>query len=91
MLKNFDTEAVFSLIAPRPMLQLNGDSDPSCPVDGIEILEKKVGAVYGMYGKPDHFQSVVYRDTGHIYLPDMKRRMVAWFLKHLPPEGKDQQ
>ena len=85
MLEDFDTEAVFSLIAPRPMLQLNGDGDTTCPVDGIEILEKKVGAVYRMYGKPDHFQSVVYRDTGHVYLPDMKRRMVAWFTEHLPP------
>ena len=87
MLKHFDTEALFALIAPRPMLQLNGDSDPSCPVDGIEILERKVGAVYRMYGKPEHFQSVVYRDTGHIYLPDMKRRMLAWFLKYLPPDA----
>ncbi len=88
MLQNFDTEGLFSLIAPRPVLQLNGDSDPSCPVTGIEVLEKKLADVYRMFEKPQHFQSVVYKDTGHIYIPDMKQRMLAWFLKHLPPKRK---
>lgn len=85
MLKHFDTEAVFSLIAPRPMLQLNGDGDTTCPVDGIEILEQKLGSVYEMHGRADCFQSVVYTNTGHVYLPDMKQRMLAWFTRHLPP------
>ncbi len=89
MLKHFDTEAVLSLVAPRPMLQLNGDGDGTCPLDGIEILERKVGAVYQMYEQPGHFQSVVYRNTGHVYLPDMKRRMVSWFTKHMPPAPRN--
>ena len=80
-----ETRYRLSELAERVNGELNGDGDTTCPVDGIEILEKKVGAVYRMYGKPDHFQSVVYRDTGHVYLPDMKRRMVAWFTEHLPP------
>ena len=84
VMKHFDTEAIYALVAPRPMLQLSGDQDRNAPPDGIEVLERKVGAVYQLYDQPNHFQSVVYRDTGHEYLPDMRLRMVQWFERHLP-------
>ncbi|MDO8542994.1 MAG: dienelactone hydrolase family protein [Opitutaceae bacterium] len=86
MLKHFDTEAVFAVVAPRPMLQLNGDGDSTCPPDGIEVLEQKIGAVYRLHGQPDNFRSVIYLRTGHEYLPEMKAEMVQWFLRHLPPK-----
>jgi dienelactone hydrolase len=85
MLRHFDTEAVFAVVAPRPMLQLNGDSDTTCPPDGIAVLEEKVSAIYRLHGKPENFRSVIYHHTGHEYLPEMKQEMVAWFVKHLPP------
>ena len=43
MLQHFDTEALFALVAPRPMLQLSGDQDGGAPTDGIEVLEEKLG------------------------------------------------
>ncbi len=84
LLKHFDSEAIYALVAPRPMLQLSGDQDRNAPPDGIEVLERKIGAVYALYGKPENFHSVLYRNTGHEYLPDMRRRMVDWFKQHLP-------
>jgi dienelactone hydrolase len=84
LLRHFDTEAIYALSAPRPMLMLSGDQDRNAPPDGIEVLEKKVGAVYRLYGKPERFRSVLYKDTGHEYLPEMRDEMVAWFEKHLP-------
>ncbi len=86
LLKHFDTEAIYALVAPRPMLQLSGDQDRNAPPDGIEVLEEKIGAVYRLYSKPENFHSVLYRNTGHEYLPDMRLRMAAWFEKHLPVE-----
>jgi dienelactone hydrolase len=85
LLKHFDTEAIYALVAPRPMLQLSGDQDRNAPPDGVEVLEKKVGGVYQLYGKPDNFLSVLYKNTGHEYLPEMRTEMVDWFLRHLPP------
>jgi hypothetical protein len=82
--KHFDAEAIYSLVAPRPMLMLSGDQDGGAPVDGVMVLEKKLGAVYQLYGQPDHFRSVLYKDTGHEYLPEMKDEMAAWFQRHLP-------
>jgi dienelactone hydrolase len=84
VLKHFDTEAIYALTAPRPMLMLSGDQDGGAPTDGILVLEKKLAAVYALHGKADHFRSVIYRNTGHEYLPEMKEEMVAWFERHLP-------
>jgi hypothetical protein len=84
ILKHFDSEAIFALTAPRPMLMLSGDEDRNAPPDGIEVLEKKVGAVYRLYGKPEHFRSVLYKNTGHEYLPEMRVEMVRWFERYLP-------
>ncbi len=71
------------------MLMLSGDQDGGAPVDGVEVLERKLGQVYRLYGQADHFRSVVYKNTAHEYLPEMKAEMVAWFEKHLPvqPSG----
>jgi dienelactone hydrolase len=84
ILKHFDSEAIYALTAPRPMLMLSGDQDRNAPPDGIEVLEQKVGAVYRLYHRPECFRSVLYKDTGHEYLPEMRDEMAAWFEKWLP-------
>ena len=78
------THAIHALIAPRPHLELSGDQDGGAPTDGIVALEKKLGAVYRLYGKGENFRSVIYQGTGHEYLPEMKEEMAAWFERHLP-------
>ena len=84
VLTHFDTEAIYALVAPRPMLMLSGDEDGGAPTDGIAVLERKLGAVYALHGRPGNFRSVVYEKTGHEYLPEMKAEMLAWFEEHLP-------
>jgi hypothetical protein len=84
LLTHFDTEAIYALSAPRPMLMLSGDQDAGAPTDGIEVLEKKLGQMYRLYNKSDQFRSVVYKNTGHEYLPEMKEEMLRWFDKYLP-------
>jgi dienelactone hydrolase len=82
--QHFDTEAIHALVAPRPHLELSGDQDGGAPTDGILVLEKKLGALYKLYGKSDNFKSVIYKNTGHEYLPEMKVEMAEWFERHLP-------
>lgn len=84
ILQHFDTEAIYALVAPRPMLMLSGDQDGGAPTDGVQVLEAKLGAVYRLYGQPERFRSVVYEQTGHEYLPEMKDEMLAWFQRYLP-------
>jgi len=83
LLKHFDTEAIYSLVAPRPMLMLSGDQDYNAPPDGVEVLERKIGPVYRLYGKSESFRSVLYKNTGHEYLPEMREEMIRWFQRTL--------
>ena len=53
-------------------------------VNGVEVLEKKIAAVYDLYGKPENFRSVLYKNTGHEYLPEMREEMLHWFQRTLP-------
>jgi lysophospholipase L1-like esterase/dienelactone hydrolase len=85
LLKHFDTEGVLALISPRPLLALTGDLDSGSPVDGIRILEEKVGRVYAANGAADRFKSIIYPNEGHVYTERMRREMLAWFERWLQP------
>jgi len=83
MLNRFDTEAVVSLIAPRPILFLSGETDPGSPADGIRQIEATARQAYSLYGNSPGLQSVIYPGVGHEYTPEMWRRMLEWMAKHL--------
>jgi len=83
ILKYFDTEAIISLIAPRPMLFMTGDSDPGSPVNGIKKIEKTVQSVYNLYDTGPQFQNRIYPNTGHEYTADMWTRMLNWMDERL--------
>jgi dienelactone hydrolase len=83
MLSHFDTEAVLSLIAPRPFLALSGAQDPGSPASGVEKISEFCAAVYRLYGKAESFKSVLYPGVGHVYTSRMWDEMIGWFGKTL--------
>lgn len=83
MLAHFDTEAVVSLIAPRPVLFQTGDRDGGSPVDGIHAIEDAVRPAYRLYGSEGAFQSIVYPGLAHVYTPEMWARTLGWMDAHL--------
>jgi dienelactone hydrolase len=83
LLNHFDTEAVVALIAPRPVLFMNGDQDSGSPVDGIHAIEMPVRAVYGLYGRETECQSFVYAGQGHVYTPEMWAKTLEWMKEKL--------
>jgi len=78
ILKEFDSEAVISLIAPRPVLFMTGDQDPGSPVTGIIKIENVVKRVYKLYGAENKFRNIIYPQTAHVYTPDMWNKMLNW-------------
>jgi dienelactone hydrolase len=78
MLRHFDTEAVIACAAPRPMLFMTGDRDPGSPLSGVKALEAKVKPIYRLEGADGAFESVIFTDTAHVYLPAMWDRMTEW-------------
>jgi dienelactone hydrolase len=83
MLSHFDSEAVISLIAPRPVLFQTGDRDGGSPVDGVHAIEAAVRPFYGLYGSEGDFQSIVYPGQAHVYTPEMWAKTLAWMDEHL--------
>jgi dienelactone hydrolase len=83
ILNYFDTEAIMGLIAPRPFLVLTGDSDQGSPLSGMIVLENKLNSLYSIYKQNEHFKSIIYKNTGHVYTDDMKMEMLSWFNKYL--------
>ena len=83
MLNHFDTEAVITLIAPRPILFLTGDKDAGSPIDGVQTIESVVCKAYKLFGQENQFKSVVYPGVGHDYTRNMWERMLKWMDKHL--------
>lgn len=83
ILTKFDTEAIISLIAPRPVLFMTGDEDIGSPVAGIRKIDEKVRPVYELYGAQDSFGNIIYPNTGHVYTPDMWDKMLKWMKDRL--------
>lgn len=83
LLKHFDTEAVVSLIAPRPVLFLTGGLDAGSPADGIQVIEAKAGGLFAAVGAKERFRSVRYPDVAHTYTPEMREQMLNWFARWL--------
>jgi len=83
MLRHFDTEAVVSLIAPRPLLTLTGDQDSGSPISGVNKINAVTRQIYGLYGKGDRFGGKVYPGVPHQYAPEMWREMLDWFERWL--------
>ena len=77
-LTRFDTEAVVALLAPRPVLFMNGDRDGGSPADGIRAIETAVRPAYRLYAKDSEYQSLVYPGQGHVYTAEMWARMLEW-------------
>lgn len=79
LLRHFDTEAVVALIAPRPLLFQTGDQDFGSPADGVRRIAERAQPAWALYDRSPDFQSVLYPGVGHVYLPEMWAKTLAWF------------
>lgn len=85
ILRHFDSEAVIALAAPRPMLFMTGDQDGGSPIEGVRKLGEIVSKVYALHGEGarTRFENAIYPGLGHVYTPEMWKRMEQWFGKYL--------
>jgi fermentation-respiration switch protein FrsA (DUF1100 family) len=81
----FDGPAMLPLIAPRPLLVINSDSDPNTPLPGVKEAAAAAGKAYRKAGAPDHFVLLIQENTAHQVKPESERAAIAWFVKWLKP------
>lgn len=82
---DFDAPAMLPLIAPRPFLAINGDSDPRTPLPGLQQCADAARAAYRAKNAEQNFTLIIQPNTGHKVTPDSMKLAHEWLVKHLKP------
>lgn len=80
---NFDGPVVLPMIAPRPLLMINGDTDPHTPLPGVQICAERAKAAYEKAGAGDKFKQIVEEKTGHKVNADTQKEANEFLAKWL--------
>lgn len=81
----FDGPAMLPLIAPRPLLVINGDSDSLTPLPGLKECTDAAQHAYGAAGAEARFAVRIQENTGHQVTSDSERAAIEWFVRWLKP------
>src|SRR5262249_60557178 len=81
----FDGPAMLPLIAPRPLLVINGDSDDHTPRPGLLACAAAAERAYQEAGAQDRFVLLMQEKTGHRVQPASRQQAIDWFVKWLQP------
>ncbi|KAI4976927.1 hypothetical protein ZWY2020_050534 [Hordeum vulgare] len=83
MASQFDAPYSVPLIAPRPLLLLNGADDPRCPVLGLQEPASKAAEAYKEAGSADKFKFIAEPGVGHRMTASMVKEASDWFDRFL--------
>lgn len=83
--REFDGPALLPLIAPRPFLAINGDSDARTPLAGLEQCAAAARTAYRAKNAEPNFTLIVQPKTGHRVNPESMQLAHEWLIKHLTP------
>ena len=86
MLDRFDCPSMLRLFAGRPLLILNGDQDPNCPLGGAKLAFAAAESAYREVGATDKLKILVAPKTGHRVTPDQHQAALDWLSKWLTRE-----
>jgi dienelactone hydrolase len=81
----FDGPEMLALIAPRPLLVINSDSDNHTPLPGVIECTNAAQKVYAADNATNHFAVIIQKNTGHQVRPESERAAIEWFVKWLKP------
>jgi dienelactone hydrolase len=83
--KEFDGPEMLPLIAPRPLLVINGDSDPRTPLPGVMECATRARQAYANARAEDKFQLLIQEKTGHAVTPASRQTAIEWLVRWLKP------
>ena len=83
--REFDGPAMVPLIAPRPLLAINGEIDPRTPRPGLDLCADAARAAYKAAGAEEKFVLRIQPNTAHKVLPESKVLAREWFVRWLKP------
>lgn len=71
------------LIAPRPLLVINGDRDDRTPLPGLEQCVAAGRTRYALAGVPEHFTFLLQPDTAHKVTEAAEQTALDWLRQQL--------
>ncbi|HEY3967431.1 MAG TPA: alpha/beta fold hydrolase [Planctomycetaceae bacterium] len=83
MLEQFDCPSMLRLFAGRPMLILNGDHDPNCPLGGAKLAFAAAEAAYREAGAMEKLKISVAIDTPHRVTDEQRQMALDWLTRWL--------
>lgn len=87
--KEFDGPAMLPLLAPRPLLVVNGDSDDRTPRGGLELCVNATRAAYDRANATDRFEFLLQPNTGHAVSPQSQQYIIEWLTRQLVSQDGD--
>jgi dienelactone hydrolase len=81
----FDAPQMLPLIAPRPLLIINGDSDVRTPLPGLQLCIDSAKAAYHAQNADDKLKVIIQPNTAHKVNPDSEDAAISWFVQWLQP------
>jgi dienelactone hydrolase len=81
----FDGPAMLPLIAPRPLLVVNGDSDANTPVAGVRLAVNAARPAYVAANADEKLKLIIQENTAHRVNPESVDAGIAWFVRWLRP------
>ncbi|XP_059318342.1 uncharacterized protein LOC132068691 isoform X1 [Lycium ferocissimum] len=79
----FDSPCTVPAIAPRPLLILNGEEDPRCPIAGLDIPKSRAHKACADADCPLNFKLIAQAGIGHQMTPLMVKEASDWFDRFL--------
>jgi dienelactone hydrolase len=83
--REFDAPVMLPLIAPRPLLVINGDSDPRTPLAGVREAAAAAEQAYTTANAPERFSLHLQPNTGHAVTESAAQLAVDWLARWLHP------
>ena len=87
ILDEFDCPRMLEAVAPRPMLILNGEKDPNCPLEGAKLAFEAAEEAYRRAAAQDRLEIDVASGVAHAVTPAQHDRAYA-FLERGLKRGK---
>ena len=83
---DYDAGSMLALIAPRPLLVINGDSDPRTPLQGVQEAVAAARSTYTKMGAEARLGLYLQPDAGHVVTRVAELVMADWFARWLTPD-----
>ena len=81
----FDGPAMLPLVAPRPLLVINADSDANTPIAGVRLSVESAKPAYAAMNASERLQLMIQENTPHRVNPEAIDAALAWFVRWLRP------